>query len=631
MLEENWLFHIGDDSTWANPDYNDSDWITVDSRLKRQDYKELDYNGLAWLRLHLQLDSSLMHQPMAIMVRQQGASEIYVNGKLLTSYGTVSANRDSTLYYNPQYRPQVLPFDSAGKYVIAVRYVNHNARETGKKYSGVDVGFKMKIDIADDAIFEMRGLLIMMGLFLLILAGLFIALAFVHLTLWFYHKQERSNLYFSIFSLCFALSFFAPYLVYNATNPRLAIWGAYWGVIFSSGLLLSLSGLSNVMFVRSKIRFYIIASLCLLPVAFLFYDVNVSVGIIVFSFIVVIIESIIVTIMAMVRKKRGSRIVGVGVLFFTLFVLTVMIVGIVGGRFQINGSPAGIVMGVLTLSAFLSIPISMSVYLAVDFARMNKDLNAQLENVKELSEKNLAQEREKKHLLETQNERLEKEVAERTSEIVAEKHKSDELLRNILPEEIAEELKQKGSSEARYFDHVTVIFTDFVDFTKAGERLSPQELVDELDTCFKEFDRIISKYDIEKIKTIGDAYLAVSGLPAPDNQHAVHTVQAALEIMEFMQQRRKDYPNKSFDIRIGIHSGAVVAGIVGVKKFAYDIWGDTVNTAARMESSSEANKINISNDTYELVKEHFACTYRGEVAAKNKGDMDMYFVDGKKS
>jgi adenylate cyclase len=156
--------------------------------------------------------------------------------------------------------------------------------------------------------------------------------------------------------------------------------------------------------------------------------------------------------------------------------------------------------------------------------------------------------------------------------------------------------------------------------------MTPQELVSELHICFKTFDEIISRFGIEKIKTIGDAYLAVCGLPVADAKHAENVVRASLEISEFMQQRQKVTGNRSFHVRIGIHSGSVVAGIVGVKKFAYDIWGDTVNTAARMEQNSEGGKINISQTTYDLVKDKFTCTYRGEIEAKGKGQLKMYFV-----
>jgi class 3 adenylate cyclase len=286
----------------------------------------------------------------------------------------------------------------------------------------------------------------------------------------------------------------------------------------------------------------------------------------------------------------------------------------------------------------------MSAYLAFRFASINKDLGAQLEQVQILSEKTLKQEAEKKRMLENRKEELEKEVAQRTSEVLfqkeqieqqheelkLEKKKSDDLLLNILPSEIADELKENGLTEARLYNNVTVLFTDFVNFTKAGERMSPRELVSELHACFKAFDEIIGRYGIEKIKTIGDAYLAVSGLPHPDDRHALHVIGAAMEIREFIRERKQQLGDKTFEIRIGIHSGPVVAGIVGVKKFAYDIWGDTVNTAARMEQSGVAGKINISASTYELIKDEYECAYRGEISAKNKGELKMYFVEGNK-
>ncbi len=216
----------------------------------------------------------------------------------------------------------------------------------------------------------------------------------------------------------------------------------------------------------------------------------------------------------------------------------------------------------------------------------------------------------------------------RSNKLLAfEKHKSDSLLLNILPSEVAEELKTKGHAEAKHFDLVTVLFSDFVNFTLAAEKMSPQELVSELDHCFKAFDEIIGKYNIEKIKTIGDAYMAVCGLPIKNNLHAENIMSAALEIKDFMAKRNNAPGSRSFDIRIGIHSGPVVAGIVGTKKFAYDIWGDTVNTAARMEQNSEKGMINISEMSYNLVKDKFQCSYRGEVTAKNKGSMKMYYLE----
>ncbi|MDB2589158.1 hypothetical protein N9Y33_04725 [Bacteroidia bacterium] len=217
------------------------------------------------------------------------------------------------------------------------------------------------------------------------------------------------------------------------------------------------------------------------------------------------------------------------------------------------------------------------------------------------------------------------EVQDNLEVISTEKKKSDELLLNILPEEVASELKQNGFAEAKHFEEVSVLFTDFVGFTRISQTLSPKDLVTEIDSYFSEFDRIMVKHGIEKIKTIGDAYMAVCGLPAENNEHALKIINAAKDIVAFVAERKSN--GGLFDIRVGINTGSVVAGIIGIKKYAYDIWGDTVNTAARMESNSEAGRINISETTYELIKSEFNCTYRGEIEAKNKGLIKMYFVD----
>jgi len=210
--------------------------------------------------------------------------------------------------------------------------------------------------------------------------------------------------------------------------------------------------------------------------------------------------------------------------------------------------------------------------------------------------------------------------------IAIEKKHSDELLLNILPFETAEELKATGTAKARHFDQVTVLFTDFTDFTEQTERLDPEELVSLVNECFSAFDRIMAKHGVEKIKTIGDAYMAAGGLPTSNNTHPDDVIRAAMEIQAFMNEFRNNH-RAGFKIRIGINTGPVVAGIVGIKKFQYDIWGDTVNTASRMESSGEVGQVNISENTYELVKHQFTCTYRGEIEAKGKGKIKMYFVD----
>lgn len=216
--------------------------------------------------------------------------------------------------------------------------------------------------------------------------------------------------------------------------------------------------------------------------------------------------------------------------------------------------------------------------------------------------------------------------------ISREKVRSENLLLNILPYEIAEELKEQGKSDARDFDQVTVIFTDFKEFTGLSERMTAKELVEEINFYFMAFDRIVTKYKVEKIKTIGDAYMAAGGLPVPNKDSVKNVVMAAIEMQQVVVEKQADQTDQLsalFNMRIGIHTGPVVAGIVGVKKFQYDIWGDTVNTASRMESAGDVGRVNISGSTYEQIKNYpeFTFEYRGKVEAKGKGKLDMYFVD----
>lgn len=231
--------------------------------------------------------------------------------------------------------------------------------------------------------------------------------------------------------------------------------------------------------------------------------------------------------------------------------------------------------------------------------------------------------------LEEQSNELEKQK----NKLEIEKAKTDELLQNILPYEIAEQLKNKGAVKAKKYRMVSIIFTDFVDFTKISSELEPEEIIKELSVYFRKFDEITEDHFIEKIKTIGDAYMAVGGLPLRNKSNPIDAVLAALEIQKFMKMyndSRKAKGLSGWSLRLGIHTGKVVAGVIGSKKFAYDIWGDAVNTASRLETAGEAGKINISGETFEYIKTFFNCTYRGKISAKNKGEIDMYFVDSLK-
>jgi class 3 adenylate cyclase len=236
---------------------------------------------------------------------------------------------------------------------------------------------------------------------------------------------------------------------------------------------------------------------------------------------------------------------------------------------------------------------------------------------------------EQNRQLERHNKELEQLVDERTQELRAEKQKSDALLLNILPDEIAAELKEKGEAKPQYYELVSVLFTDFQSFTQAAAVVNPQELVATLNECFTAFDEITGRHNLEKIKTIGDAYMCAGGLPIKNSTNPIDAVNAALEICEWVNDwnaQREQQGLPRWELRIGVNTGDLIAGVIGKKKFAYDVWGDTVNIAARMESSGEIGKVNISAHTYEWIKSHFECAHRGSLPVKGKQVMDMYFV-----
>jgi adenylate cyclase len=226
--------------------------------------------------------------------------------------------------------------------------------------------------------------------------------------------------------------------------------------------------------------------------------------------------------------------------------------------------------------------------------------------------------------------RANRELASKNAIIEQERHRADELLFNILPAATAAELKQYNMVRPVRHDSATVLFTDFHRFTRIAEVVAPEDLIGELDECFRLFDAIVERYGLEKIKTIGDSYMCAGGIPLANDTHPVDAVQAAIDMhreLEALMARKKAEGKPEFQMRIGIHTGPVVAGVVGSHKFAYDIWGDTVNTAARLEQGSEVGRINISGSTYERIKHLYTCTFRGELPAKNKGVIAMYFVE----
>lgn len=249
----------------------------------------------------------------------------------------------------------------------------------------------------------------------------------------------------------------------------------------------------------------------------------------------------------------------------------------------------------------------------------------QSESLRRLSRQTMAQ-------LELRRKLIELSGARRALE--SEKARSDELLLNILPAKIADELKARNEVEPRHYDSVTIMFTDFKGFTRFAEAAEPRTLINDLDQYFSAFDEIIERHNLEKLKTIGDAYMCAGGLPEENHTHPVNACRAALEIQEFMaraNRQREKMRLPKWELRIGLHTGSVMAGVVGRKKFTYDIWGDAVNVAARMESNGVAGRIALSESTYHRVKDQFECEHHGQIEAKNKGLLNVYFLNRIKS
>jgi class 3 adenylate cyclase len=634
-----WKFKAGDDITWASSGLNDSSWTETRTYIdiEKGVDKKLGFKGKGWFRKHFFSDSTLAEIPIALEIEQDGATEIYVDGKLVKQYGVFRKNGNA-YYENPKYELATLLL-KPGAHVLAVRYENFDAWKRLVRYDEPEAGFRIWFVNLNYGIDSIRGALFATSLITLVSGSIFLALFIVHLILFLFYRAAISNLIFSLFNFGFASFFYFIYIDVIGQSVMFQDMSALFINIALSISCFSLSALVNNLFSKKKLRFRIITVLCIAVIAVTFINYSPATKMLAGIGAICALEAAILVCRAMYRKIKGAKILGIGILFFVLFFASIIIASLAMDGIQLQGGPMALLLVILAVMAIFSIPFSMSAYLAWSFASVSKNLKTQLQQVEVLSKKTIEQEQEKQQLLENRKEELEKEVAVRTTEVMqqkakieqqhedlkSEKKKSDDLLLNILPAEVAEELKQTGTTKAQHFDHVTVLFTDFVNFTQISEQLSPEELVQELHECFRAFDDIMERNGLEKIKTIGDAYLAVSGMPVANERHAYNAVKAGLEIVDFILNRSSD--RRSFEVRVGINSGELVAGIVGVKKFAYDIWGDTVNMASRMESNSESGRVNISENTHGLVLNDFTFTYRGKINAKNKGEVDMYFVE----
>jgi len=614
------------------PDTDDS-WIELSPKLYYSDSIFTSFPNEGWFKFNFIADSSITNIPLEIHIIHYGASEIYLDSVLIGKFGKI--NGEKTINYYPQSLSNVFSISRPGEHSFIVKYANFKAARNWIYFSEPFVGFKMSINEISRQINNNEDEMSLT--FMLLLGGIFLTISFFHLFLYIFYPIEKSNLFFSLLMFCSGIQYIFSFIKIYSHDPFFILLFNYLMPSLFCLTPLILYAFTIELFKVKKGWIYklLISAFLIITVLQLSRYTNIP-YLKISSLVISSCLSLIYTVNAIIKNKKGVRIIGVGIII-TVILILVLFASILVPEINESFSQYPNTLEIIFFLTILTIPISMSLHQAQQFSIVNNDLASQLTQVKTLSEKTLQQELEKQKLLENRKEELEKEVVIRTIEILnqknlleKEKEKTDELLLNILPAEVAEELKTKGSAEAKQFDTVTVMFTDFKGFSQISEHLSAAELVAEIDTCFKAFDAITSKYNIEKIKTIGDSYMCAGGLPVKNKTNAYDVIGAALEIQRFMEEynQKKTFEKKeSFEIRIGVHTGPVVAGIVGIKKFAYDIWGDTVNIASRMESSGEVGKVNISGTTYEFVKDRFLCTYRGKVEAKNKGMIDMYFVE----
>lgn len=640
-LKKNWKAKVGNNLSWKDTDFNDENWKTQTAVFFN--LKDPAYKGEIWFRQKIQIDSSLVNVPISLSFNSKADATVYINGEYKGDFGKSEAISNPD---NVKNHPVVFAFNKAGEHVLAVHYKDSLYTESKSAFSSN--GFKFSL-LTPEKYLEKSEIDHYLWLAMISIGMMFITLGVIHFILFGFYRKFIANLLFGIFNLCSGISILMGY----ATVLKSGIEGVPFtdmlspsSIIFSLIGGLAISATVNFLFNKNKIFFYVLLILAAISLALSF---TVSKN---FMFLCSLItsatmlEAIIIVVIAAINKKTGAKIIAFGLICsFTFALILGLFTGIIFSMQLLNTFTISILI-VLMIVSFFSTPFAMSAFLASNFASVSRKLQAQLKQVNNLSEQALNQEKERKGLLENKMVFLETEVKERTKEIeiqkqqiekqqielLSEKQKSEDLLLNILPKDIADELKESGESKVKQFSSVSILFSDFTNLDSVSQRLNSQELLDELNHCFKAFDNITTKHQIEKIKTISYSYMAVSGLPLVNDNHAKKMIEVALEMCDFIttyQEERNKADKPYFEIKIGINSGEVVAGIVGIKKFAYDIWGDAVNTAARMKARSENGKINVGSTTYELAKSYFDFSYRGELEIKGKGLAKMYFVETK--
>jgi class 3 adenylate cyclase len=631
--------HWGVDRAFSSRDLVDSTWSSfTDSAMGVASHARV-----GWVRVPLSVGRELKNEELLLNVGSRYPFELYLNGKRLVASDAVDAPYGALPDSAIDPRRAVVPFAvlADGRQESLALRVEVPAEAS---LASAQLGLSMH---AADSTWYLHRVLINHGVFI----GINVIILLMSLVIGLAERRDKSWLLLAVLSFVSVLDTLCTLggtmgvLGLSSSHSNFAqtfrVLTVPWGMYLLIMVLAELQGkLTRKRARRYGIGIAIITVLSLAlfassswmhgSVTFGTSEISTSGGL---TLVIALVAAILAGVsivgwfaveevrlgLSLWRSKGYQRWVGAGAVAASLLTFVLAVVS------GLAGLALSSWLSILAdYCSFVAVPISVAIYLSIRSAHHTR-------------------------LVTRQRDELDQEVQQRTAELRTEKERSDELLLNILPHEVAEELKNTGAAAAKHYDQATVLFTDFRGFTQLSEQLPPEELVREIDTCFKHFDSLMDKWGLEKIKTIGDSYMAAGGLPDPAKGGPADVVQAALEMQEFMEhyaERRQSLGMPVFRMRVGIHTGPVVAGIVGVKKFQYDIWGDTVNTASRMESSGEVGKVNISEATYKLVAAGwrwsgnaratdnqqgttdplFTFTPRGMVQAKGKGGMMMWFV-----
>ncbi|EMJ97571.1 MULTISPECIES: adenylate/guanylate cyclase domain-containing protein [unclassified Leptospira] len=545
--------------------------------------------AVGYITYHLRLYLPDHSPDLAIRIDdgQGSAYSLYWNGKLVAYNGHPGSSPEEE---SPEYLAQT-SFVPHSKQVDLVMYISNHYHRNG--------GFQMPILLGDSAeIFSARDRNRITSAFL---AGALLIMGLYHIGLFLFRKKEMEILWFSLTCIVITSRVLTSGERFIGELFRDVPWNLmvrieylsfYLGVPFMAMFLRTLYPAQfnkTAMIVIFTLSIPPCLSIILLPPAIFSYTLPYYQGLIVFSGI----YSMIMLTIAIFKGLQGAKLMLLGLGIFFAAVLNDFIF------YQFHIGP-----GYLT-------PAGLFLLTFADAATLGRRIASAFNTSEELSVN------------------LEKKVIERTKELAEERDRTDLLLLNILPKTVAEELKSKGSVTPVYYESASILFTDFVGFTKIAAEMLPKDLVEDLHNCFSEFDSIVSRYGLEKLKTIGDSYMCAGGIPNTNFTHAVDNCLAGLEFLRFMQKTAEMKSKMGlpfWELRVGIHTGPVTSGVIGSNKFAYDVWGDAVNLASRMESSGKPGYLNVSGSTYELIKDFFVCEHRGKIQAKGKGEVDMYFV-----